>query len=575
VRPRLALLLGALVVPALPLVTAVPAYAATNVICVNRPATESDCNPVRYTTIQPAIAAAAADGVDSVIRIGQGTYTDGPYVFDGSTSPLTVQGSNNGTGVNATILQGGAASPYVTTTAATVRNLRITLSGSGGVGLAVGGPTSIASNVIVSDTPAATAGGATGIRAQDGAKVQGSTVRLERAAGNTGIQSSGTTVVSRVTTRTSEVGVVVVGGTLDIDNSVVDLGTTAPTGLRAGTPVATGPIDVDAKHLTVVGGAAGSRGVWSFSDKAAVSTSVTLDNSIVRGPTQSLAATVSGGGAADLDVNASDYQTEQESGGGTVDPAPTGNLVNVDPAFIAPADEDYALRSGSPVVDKADLLLTIGTDRDDLGRAFDGDGNGSPVPDMGAYELRDITAPDTTITGAPPGQTNDNTPLFQFRASEDPVTFQCQLDGGAPQPCSSPVTTTPLPDGPHTFAVRATDRVFNVEAAAASRSFTVDTRAPQTTLTKTPQKRFYKPKVKFRFVSDEAAARFQCQLDNRPWRSCSSPFTYNVKVGKHRLLVRAVDAAGNVDPTPTRHTFKRLKRHRHRCAPPRSAGRSR
>ncbi|MDX6371886.1 MAG: hypothetical protein QOD98_874, partial [Nocardioidaceae bacterium] len=87
--------------------------------------------------------------------------------------------------------------------------------------------------------------------------------------------------------------------------------------------------------------------------------------------------------------------------------------------------------------------------------------------------------------------------------------------------------------------------------------------APDARFTKKPPKRFFKQRVKFKFVSNEAGAKFQCQLDNLPWRSCSSPYRYNVKVGKHRLLVRAVDAAGNADKTPARYKFKRLKR-RHR-----------
>src|SRR3954447_18200752 len=124
-----ALLLGALAAPVLPLISAAPAQAITNVICVNRP-DDSDC-AARPATIPLAITAASTDGVDSVIRIGPGTYTDGPYTFDGSGSPLTVQGSNNGTGSNATLLQGGATSPYVTATDATVRNFRITLIGTG------------------------------------------------------------------------------------------------------------------------------------------------------------------------------------------------------------------------------------------------------------------------------------------------------------------------------------------------------------------------------------------------------------------------------------------------------------
>jgi hypothetical protein len=160
------------------------------------------------------------------------------------------------------------------------------------------------------------------------------------------------------------------------------------------------------------------------------------------------------------------------------------------------------------------------------------------------------------------GATNITTPIFTFSADDPAATFECQLDGGAFQPCATPVTTTPLSDGPHAIGVRATDRIGNVEATPATRTFTVDTVAPETTFTKKMRKRFFKAKVKFKFVSNEAGARFECQLDNLPWRSCSSPYKYQVKRGKHRLLVRAIDAAGNVDPTPAHYKFKRIPRHR-------------
>ena len=198
-------------------------------------------------------------------------------------------------------------------------------------------------------------------------------------------------------------------------------------------------------------------------------------------------------------------------------------------------------------------------DRAGNDRAFDGDSNGSPVPDMGAYELVDVTAPKTVITAGPSGLTNDNTPVFTFRSGAD-VTFQCQIDGSGFQACSSPVTTTPLADGPHSFTVRATDPVFNVEVSPPTRSFTVDTVAPDTRFTKKAPKRFFKEKVKFKFASSEAGAHFECKLDLRAWRSCGSTFKFGVKRGKHTILVRAIDKAGNTDKTPARYKFKRLKR---------------
>jgi hypothetical protein len=550
VRPRLALLLGALLVPALPLLNAAPAHAAVNIICINRP-DDADCGP-RPTTIPEALSLAQNDGADSVIRIGPGTYVDGPYVFDGTVSPLTVQGSNNGTGPNATLLKGGAAAPYATATNVTIRNLRIEVSGSGAQGLALAGASSIAQNVIIADDPAAVATNAVGIRLE-GAKLENTTVSLYRGAGNTGIREvSGPAVVSRVSVRASGTGVSAQGGSLAIDNSVLNLDVLGMTGLRADTGAT-----VDARHLTVVGGAAGSQGVLASTTGAA--TAVALVNSIVRGPADSLAAS---GAAATLTVHHTDFQTNPPGSGTVIEGV--GNLVGVDPAFIDPAFSgpgggDLRLRAGSPLVDRGDPLTTTGGDRNGDGRAFDGDGNGSPVPDMGAYELRDITAPVTTFTARPPGVTHDNTPVFQFR-SEDGARFECRLDGGAFQPCTSPTTTTPLPDGPHSLTVRATDRVFNVEANPPTAAVTVDTVAPDTRFTKKAPKRFFKQKVKFKFASSEAGTHFQCKIDRRAWRGCGSTSKFGVQRGKHTILVRAVDSAGNTDRSPARYTFKRLKR---------------
>ena len=92
-----------------------------------------------------------------------------------------------------------------------------------------------------------------------------------------------------------------------------------------------------------------------------------------------------------------------------------------------------------------------------------------------------------------------------------------------------------------------------------TRSFTVDTVAPDTRFTKKAPKRFFKKKVKFKFASTEAGAHFQCKLDGRAWRNCGSTFKFGVKRGKHTILVRAVDRAGNTDKTPARYKFKRLE----------------
>ena len=98
----------------------------------------------------------------------------------------------------------------------------------------------------------------------------------------------------------------------------------------------------------------------------------------------------------------------------------------------------------------------------------------------------DTTPPDTTITAGPSGPTNDSTPTFSFTATEAGSTFQCRVDAAAFASCSSPFTTGALSDGAHTFEVRATDASDNTDTSPASRSFTVDTTPPDTTITAGP-----------------------------------------------------------------------------------------
>jgi Ca2+-binding RTX toxin-like protein len=57
-------------------------------------------------------------------------------------------------------------------------------------------------------------------------------------------------------------------------------------------------------------------------------------------------------------------------------------------------------------------------------------------------------------------------------------------------------------------------------------------------------------RVVLRFASSERGSTFRCQLDRLPFQRCKSPRAYSLVLGKHRIRVRAVDAAGNADRTP-------------------------
>ncbi len=74
--------------------------------------------------------------------------------------------------------------------------------------------------------------------------------------------------------------------------------------------------------------------------------------------------------------------------------------------------------------------------------------------------------------------TNNGSASFGF-FSKLGATFECSLDAAPYGGCPSLVTYAGLGDGSHTFAVRATGAAGNTDAPPASRTWTVDTVAPE------------------------------------------------------------------------------------------------
>jgi hypothetical protein len=90
-------------------------------------------------------------------------------------------------------------------------------------------------------------------------------------------------------------------------------------------------------------------------------------------------------------------------------------------------------------------------------------------------------------------------------------------------------------------------------------SLLLDRVAPETAIKRKPPKQTQKRRVSFAFAATEPGSRFECKLDKRPYRSCGASASFGgLKPGRHLLLVRAVDAAGNVDFTPASYRFKVL-----------------
>ncbi len=81
---------------------------------------------------------------------------------------------------------------------------------------------------------------------------------------------------------------------------------------------------------------------------------------------------------------------------------------------------------------------------------------------------------------------NSASPSFAFTSTEAGSTFECRIDSGTWGACTSPASYSNLADGSHTFEVRATDAATNVDASPASQTWTIDTAAPDTTITSGP-----------------------------------------------------------------------------------------
>jgi hypothetical protein len=83
---------------------------------------------------------------------------------------------------------------------------------------------------------------------------------------------------------------------------------------------------------------------------------------------------------------------------------------------------------------------------------------------------------------------------------------------------------------------------------------------PDTTITKAPRKKTRKKSVSIPFVSSPAGSTFECQLDDKGFAPCTSPFTAKVKKGKHHFEVRAIGPTGLTDATPAEASWKVKKK---------------
>jgi hypothetical protein len=177
------------------------------------------------------------------------------------------------------------------------------------------------------------------------------------------------------------------------------------------------------------------------------------------------------------------------------------------------------------------------------------------TPPTRSWTTPDVVAPQTSITDAPA----DGATLavagtsVSFVSSEALSSFECRLDAGAWEVCSSPKSLSDLSIGSHIYEVRATDQAGNTDPTPASRAFNVSV-LPDTTITAGPSGTISTASTDFFFASDPTAS-FECRLDAGAWTPCSSPDSLDgLSDGPHVFETRAVNAQG-VDPSPAQRSF--------------------
>ena len=170
-----------------------------------------------------------------------------------------------------------------------------------------------------------------------------------------------------------------------------------------------------------------------------------------------------------------------------------------------------------------------------------------------ASSVLDVTS--ATLIGANPAE---------FEKTGD----SCTLNATAPGlECILNVRFSPTAPGTSTATLRVTSNASNsptdipltgTATSPAPPPPPADITPPDTTITDGPPSRTKSKLATFAFSGGDAreVASFECRLDSGVFQNCASPKAYGgLKKGSHTFEVRAVDAAGNADPTPASRTW--------------------
>lgn len=179
----------------------------------------------------------------------------------------------------------------------------------------------------------------------------------------------------------------------------------------------------------------------------------------------------------------------------------------------------------------------------------------NPVP----FVVVSLAALDTFIDSSPNKLDNSYAFTFDFHSNRTDATFECKVDTGVYQACTSPFSYETPSEGAHVFYVQAVDAYGKYDTTPATYTWTIDTIAPTATVTGAPATPIKPPAADLSLtVGGSGVTHYRYVVDGGEQsteRTVATklvvPKTVLAADGPHIVAVIGRDAAYNWQPDPT------------------------
>jgi hypothetical protein len=546
-------------VAAMSLFAALPAVASATDYCV---VPNAGCGGTNVDTFEKALELAKTNPDADRIFLGAWNYvaptTSG---FDYSKSDYPVEIIGKGAGQTTLTAPSGASNVLRLFGSAdsSVHDLRIAMPDNvpyQANGLSTDG---VARRVDVTDAPQQQASVRQGVHLENGGALQDSTIALSGSPGTTAVWiDAGGGAVSDSTIGANTGVVAAYGGTVQrsrfvasgaalvggrgvttINNSSMLVFGQPGVGLLVN-PIPGSDATINADGMTIVGpGHFNTRAAMAnTSFGPAQNADINLTNSIIRGA--KLEVTAPGPGHGTIAVSYSDVEPGGNEINGPNASITEANVSNVgDAGFVDQQLGDYHLLPSSPLIDAGDPNTPQGRDLGGNPLVRDGNGDGTPRRDMGAFEFQSgLVAGEAPPPGSePPGST--------------PVDTQAPLIGGfratpslfALARAATPVAAQVARGTRFRYTLSEPARVtLGIQRARPGRRSGGRCVAPSPRLRKAKRCIRYSTVGTLRRTGTKGAnsIRFTGRIGKRALRA-----------GRYRAVISATDAAGNRSPLRT------------------------